>query len=298
MEPSVDYSAEQDDLYYPCKRGNFFPNGRPKSEAMLCAEMARLAYCKQEGSFAFDREKIADKLNRIGFAKCQFLESRGTQQGEGLHCFLAMREDSQKQNELAVLAFRGTDKDDPTDLAYDVDFHPERWGRNGGKVHGGFAHAFADLQKEQPLDQLLQPFTCRVLYTGHSLGAALATLAASLWPPQALYTIGSPRVGDSVFVGTLSQVECHRYVDCCDIVTRIPLEELGFAHCGKPYYINRHRAVVFNPNSLTIALDRFLAAREYFAKYTWMLGKVPLRELADHSPINYVWAITADERIS
>jgi hypothetical protein len=197
MEPSVDYSAEQDDLYYPCKRGKFFEHGQPTSDAALCAEMARLAYCKQESNLAFDREKIADNLTRIGFGKCQFLESRGTQDGEGLHCFLTVHEDSQKKNELAVLAFRGTDKDDPTDVAYDVDFRTELW-KKGGKVHGGFAHAFTDLQKDQPLDQLLQPLSCRVLYTGHSLGAALATLAASLKAPQALYTFGSPRVGDAV----------------------------------------------------------------------------------------------------
>ncbi|PYX08695.1 MAG: hypothetical protein DMG88_09335 [Acidobacteria bacterium] len=284
MESSVAYSAEQ-----------FFEHGRPTSDAALCAEMARLAYCKQESSFAFDREKIADNLNRIGFAKCQFLESRGTQDGEGLHCFLAVHEDSQKQNELAVLAFRGTDKDDPTDVAYDVDFRAEPWGEKGGKVHGGFAHAFTDLQKDQPLDELLQPLSCRVLYTGHSLGAALATLAASLRPPQALYTIGSPRVGDAVFAATLNKVECHRYVDCCDIVTRIPLEKMGFMHCGKPYYINRKRRVEFNPNCLTIGVDRFRAASEYFEKCTWLLGKVPMRELADHAPINYVWAIAANQ---
>jgi Lipase (class 3) len=291
MGPSVDYSAEQDDLYYPCKRGNFFPNGRPKSDAVLCAEMARLAYCKQEGSFAFDREKIADKLNRI---------LRVVELSRAKDCTVfwqCAKTGKSKMN------WRCSLFEEPIKMTLPT--LPMTWTstrRDGGGMAGRCTavlrmHLLIYGRKERPLDQLLQPFTCRVLYTGHSLGAALATLAASLWPPQALYTIGSPRVGDSVFVGTLSQVECHRYVDCCDIVTRIPLEELGFAHCGKPYYINRHRAVVFNPNSLTIALDRFLAAREYFAKYTWMLGKVPLRELADHSPINYVWAITADERI-
>jgi len=110
-----------------------------------------------------------------------------------------------------------------------------------------------------------------------------------------LYTIGSPRVGDAVFAATLNKVECHRYVDCCDIVTRIPLEKMGFMHCGKPYYINRKRRVEFNPNCLTIGVDRFRAASEYFEKCTWLLGKVPMRELADHAPINYVWAIAANQ---
>ena len=52
MSSSIPYSAEPDDLFYPCKRGEFFPAGRPELEAALCAEMARLAYCKQTGRVA------------------------------------------------------------------------------------------------------------------------------------------------------------------------------------------------------------------------------------------------------
>ena len=66
MSSSIPYSAEQDDLFYPCKRGEFFPAGRPESEAALCAELARLAYCKQESSFAYDQDKIRSILRGIG----------------------------------------------------------------------------------------------------------------------------------------------------------------------------------------------------------------------------------------
>ncbi len=38
----IPYSAEKDDLYYPAKHAVFFPYGRPRSDAALCAEMARL----------------------------------------------------------------------------------------------------------------------------------------------------------------------------------------------------------------------------------------------------------------
>jgi hypothetical protein len=40
---------------------------------------------------------------------------------------------------VGVLAFRGTDADDPTDLGDDADFRLIPW-RGGGRMHRGFAH--------------------------------------------------------------------------------------------------------------------------------------------------------------
>jgi len=37
------------------------------------------------------------------------------------------------------------------------------------------------------------------------------------------------------------------------------------------------------------------AAKEYLLKYAWKLGNLAARELADHAPINYVWAVSADQ---
>jgi hypothetical protein len=33
---------------------------------------------------------------------------------------------------------------------------------------------------------------------------------------------------------------------------------------------------------------------QYFFKYAWRFGNVGVRELADHTPLNYVWPVTAD----
>ena len=287
MNGNIAYSPKKDDLFSPCKNAQFFSGGVPQSDLALCAEMARLAYCRSDINFALNQARIAAELARIGFAVAGFFESQGKPQEKGTHCFLAVRQDQQ----LAVVAFRGTDKDDPTDLADDINALKTPWER-GGQVHAGFAGALADVRPR--LEQALKTIPCRMLFTGHSLGAALATLLASVKAPNALYTFGSPLVGDSGFVATLNGVNCFRYVDCCDIVTRIPPEELGYQHVGDPYYIAQDRGVTFNPGNDFIKRDRLEAFYEYPCKYeAWKKENVGVRELADHAPVNYVSAVTA-----
>ncbi len=285
MNGNVAYSALKDDLYFPCKTAQFFASGPPQSEAALCVEMARLAYCRAD-DFSFNQARIKSELARVGFDAAGFFESRRNQR-KGTHCFLALRQDRQ----LAVVAFRGTDKDDPTDLADDLDALPIAWER-GGKVHRGFAGALTEVRAS--VEQALQSILCPVLFTGHSLGAALATLLASVKVPAALHTFGSPLVGDSDFVATLSGVKSCRYVDCCDIVTRVPPEGFGYRHLGKPYYIAQDRSIRFDPGDDFIRKDRLEAFLEYPIKYhAWRPDHVGVRELADHAPVNYVSAVTA-----
>ncbi len=292
MSPAIPYSAEKDDLYYPGKHAVFFPAGRPKSDAALCVEMARLAYGRQESDFAFDRSRIRKVLGSIGFTDCRFFEGGSAPSWKGSHCFLALQEDGRSNDNLAVVSFRGTDKDDPTDLAHDFNVWPERW-KVSGSVHTGFADALA--QVEPDLVGALQSLKCKTLFTGHSLGAAMATLLASLRKPDALYTFGSPRVGDADFVSTLKGVDNHRYVDCCDAVARVPPEFMGYRHAGKPYYIDRNRKVKFDPKDSFVEDDQLQAEKEYLEKYAWRIGDVALRPLADHAPVNYVWPVTADQ---
>ena len=282
---TIPYSASRVDLFFPCNRGNFFPVRPPQSDAALCAEMSRLAYCRQaQDNFALDRTKINAALATVGFAvpANRFFESSVHPQGRGTHCFLAFNAATQT----AVAAFRGTDKDDPTDLTDDANFTLQDWPQ-GGHVHRGFAGALAEITP----DLTLPGSGWRLLITGHSLGAALATLLASQHQPTALYTFGSPRVGDTRFVETLQSVDNHRCVDCCDIVTRVPLPVMGYDHVGVPEYIDRNGAITLNPPKETIVQDRFDAVEEFLLKYAFQVGNVGARELADHAPINYVSAV-------
>jgi len=286
----IPYSAEKDDLYYPAKHAVFFPTGRPQSAAALCVEMARLAYCQTETSFAFDQDRIRKILGRIEFTDCKFFETTTEPDSGGSHAFLAL----DGIDRLAVLAFRGTDKDDPTDLSDDFNALPRPWPA-GGNVHSGFAKALLDVW--QGVDAALQPIgDYKLLFTGHSLGAAMATLASSLRTPKSLYTFGSPRVGDQAFVDLLKELDNHRYVDCCDLVARVPPEDiLGYAHIpGVLYYIDLARAVKErNPKDPYIGADQTKAEEDYLKNYAWRIGDVALRALADHAPVNYVWPVTA-----
>jgi len=290
---AIAYSAAKEDLYYPARRAAFFPDGRPKSDAALCVEMARLAYARQEPHFAFDRQRILTVLASVGFSDCQFFEKPIGPQGHGSHGFLAI--DSAEKR--ALLAFRGTDKDDPTDLMDDANAIPEAWS-GGGKVHSGFAKALADIW-DQVTRALQTSARRRLLFTGHSLGAAMATLAASLNPPASLYTFGSPRVGDADFVTALQkkQLDNHRYVDCCDLVARLPPDGFfGYVHSGKPYYIDLERKIQQrDAEDPYIAEDQIKAEEQYVEKYAWRIGDVALRPLADHAPVNYVWPVSAAE---
>lgn len=285
----ANYSATRDDLYTPWKRGSYFSEGKFDSEAALYAEMSRLAYCRAAPGLALDQGAIGAVLETIGFAGAGFFESVTAAQTGGTHAFLAVRKGQQGEESLAVLAFRGTDSDDPTDFGDDADLILKEW-EKGGHVHCGFATALNQVWAE--IAPVLSKLQARTVFTGHSLGAALATLAASLYTPDALYTFGSPRVGDQAFVSTLKAVSTpRRYVDCCDIVTRIPPESLLYEHVGTPLYIDCGGNLIESPSAEVIVRDRVNAEADYLRQYAWKTGNVAVRDLADHAPINYVWAL-------
>jgi hypothetical protein len=122
MVRTIPYSPLQVDLFTPARRGSFFEGGWPQPPAALCAEMARLAYARQEPNFCFDQKTIRAALDSIGFVQCQFFEKPRTDEGGGTHCFLAQRDDPDPAKKMAVVAFRGTDAKDPTDVTDDADF--------------------------------------------------------------------------------------------------------------------------------------------------------------------------------
>ncbi|MBV9387732.1 MAG: hypothetical protein JOZ78_15025 [Chroococcidiopsidaceae cyanobacterium CP_BM_ER_R8_30] len=121
-------------------------------------------------------------------------------------------------------------------------------GRYLGKVHRGFINNYLEIVKPLPRDiarQLDPSVPCYI--TGHSLGAALATLAAldlalnipQLHPQLHLYTYASPRVGDPTFALLHSQTipNNYRVINLADAITLMPpTKAVGvYVHVGQEW---------------------------------------------------------------
>jgi triacylglycerol lipase len=162
----------------------------------------------------------------------------------------------------AVLVFRGTE--DPRDFEEDLRAKSKPVHDSAARVHDGFDECFESVWPA--IDTALNTVARPVFYTGHSLGAALATLAARERPPRAQYTFGSPRVGNEAFASALSAaIVAFRIVDDRDVVTILPPELIGYAHAG-----------------VRVPLS---------ASWTSWLAVPPLqpiKPLADHAPVNYI----------
>lgn len=285
-------------------------------EAALCAELSRLAYFRFEDG-ADKRVELESHLKRADLSLLEAYSESGTQ-------WFAAEDETR-----VFVAFRGTETADMNgpwpnfmalarhktarekfidpilDALADISFWKTsaKTGGMSGKMHGGFLRGF-DIFHQQWNDKLADytrqnanktPIVC-----GHSLGAALATLTAAMLAAEhtnrlRLYTFGSPRVGDETFAASLAAIPHRRYVDCRDIVTRVPPKCMGFEHCGSLKYIDRHGNILDAPDCATIGKDRCGAFFDYLIEYKrppyCTDGNAGFRGLADHAPINYVSAL-------
>ena len=124
-----------------------------------------------------------------------------------------------------VLAFRGTESTSLKDIKADVDARTTQ-DETGGKIHTGFKEAFEeiywDIREELNKDTLKDK---PLFITGHSLGGALATIAAKKLSHKggiaACYTFGSPRVGDEEWIADI-KTPVYRLVNATDCVTMLP----------------------------------------------------------------------------
>jgi triacylglycerol lipase len=172
-----------------------------------------------------------------------------------------------------ILAFRGTVNEkegrfDPNNWIVNLDaiqvsvdpaFHVE------GRIHDGFARAFSTLwSRIQEAIKKLQTQAQSLWITGHSLGGALAFIAAAArtfedrLPFNGLYTFGQPRVGNPEFCGNCDTHfgdQYFRFVNDEDIVTRVPPRFFPhfprpdiYGHCGQLRYFDSGGQMHSNEN--------------------------------------------------
>jgi predicted lipase len=200
--------------------------------AWTMATMAKLAYIKFEEN-DLEKERLEYSLQSGWFNLMKTYSKLGTQ------AFVA------KNDEFAVLAFRGTQPDKWEDIRTDVKIIKQR--TIDGKVHKGFKNAFDDI-KTEVVDLLRNSIgkDMPLYITGHSLGAALATVATQELEEEfndliaACYTFGSPRVGDGKYEKSI-KAPFYRIVNTIDIVTLIPFLLGTFVHVGDTRYLSRRK---------------------------------------------------------
>ena len=187
-----------------------------KSQLLVFANISAITYEDPKDSKA--------KFKSFGFNIVEFFNIDGAQ------AYLL-----KDMNGIHVLSFRGTEVSQKSDVLADL-----KAGKNieacGGKVHVGFK---GEINKVWPAIEKAVAGVDTLYITGHSLGAAMATIAASRVQSKvtALVTFGSPRVGNAEFVDSLT-VTHYRVQNNCDDVTKVPFRLMGFRHHGTHKYMN------------------------------------------------------------
>ncbi|MCM8535076.1 MAG: lipase family protein [Lentisphaeraceae bacterium] len=238
------------------------------SDAYWMAKMALSAYDPSA--------KVQKEVEELGFTDFEFFDNKGTQ---AFCC---------SDDEKVILSFRGTEASHIEDIISDA--RVLKTEGPFGKVHRGFKFALDNVWSD--VESKVKSLEGKRLYiTGHSLGAALATLAAATFSnndvkPESIYTFGQPKVGNKSFAkeynGRLGEIH-NRFVNNNDVVTRVP--NVGFEHIGKFIYINHKGELVYNINLLKLEADR-LAGR--VSGRLKNLTKIGSDGTADHSMVNYL----------
>jgi predicted lipase len=183
-----------------------------------------------------------------------------------------------KVGDFHVLAFRGTEE--PRDWRRNIDVRfDDDWG-GPGRAHKGWVGALNEVWPQ--FEETLRAIATPIFYTGHSLGGALAILAAARFAPTAVYTYGGPRCGDAEFAREHPlRDRIHRVVNNRDLVPRNPP---GFEHTGELHYVTSNGAMLTNPSKDEVGDDHDVDD----PTHELLKGDLVPEFLADHAPVNYV----------
>ena len=245
--------------------------------AFWLSEMCRLIYRRNPDEDpgqvgALTRHEV---LGQVACEEILFIHRRETQ--------CALIQSTRESAPFGVLVFRGT-----TGLRnwlLDLDVRPERWDTRA-TVHRGFREALAQIW--DVLRPALESIAAPCFFAGHSMGGALAQLAAARFRPRAVYCFGAPRVGDRGFVELMRTIPVFRIVNNQDIVAALPptSQILPFKPAGDLVYIcARGRLHQIDDEAvLDVAGETDAVSSALTSETRWY---DPPRFLADHAPINY-----------
>ena len=243
-----------DDFFSPALPGGFDPQQRGFSptNAWWLSELSRLVYRRDHTEGVEDVTPRSLFLTRVGFVERRFFNRPGVQ--------AMLVEHIGDDSAFAVLVFRGT-AGRLANWRFNLDLAASPWPM-GGTIHRGFHHLIMTIWDD--IRPVLETVASPLFFAGHSLGGALATLAAAYFPPRAVYTFGAPRIGDADFAATLADISIFNVFNPNDIVTQLPPvgRKSRFMHAG------------------TVVESRI------FFRCRRLAGQAP-HFLADHAPLNY-----------
>ena len=206
--------------------------------AMTLADFSHLAY--------FGPAYVQKQLGLWGYEVFQWIEDGKTD----TQAFITGNDD------YLIVSFRGTSSG--ADALVDAKFLKTDAYGGRGRVHRGFQGALDSVWNQlQAAVNSLGPDK-KMFICGHSLGAALAELAAHRlalagFPVAGVYVYGSPRVGNRDFMDAYNELleeKTFLHINNKDIVATIPPRILGFNHLGgSPRQFDEAHAITMIPKS-------------------------------------------------
>ena len=228
-------------------------------------------------------------FQRLGFDSIVTFAPDGHRHGESARGYIGANENA------IVLAFRGTD--DVADWL--TNLNVVQIEDHGARVHRGFFRALAVVWPgiEATLQSLLDRRHRKIWVTGHSLGGALATLAAlrlqriGVGPLETL-TFGQPRVGNRTLAGQITS-PLYRFAYYADPVCLAPFSvprTMHYKHAGTLQRIDATGRIVdqdshFLVRVLSKVLSAKQAADDFFDNE---LKAFIANRINDHSMTNYI----------
>ncbi len=188
--------------------------------AMILADFSHLSY--------FESDYVEEHTKQWGYKTFRWIEDADTD----TQVFIAGK------REYLIVCFRGTSNG--RDALVDLNFFKTNSSVGRGRVHRGFQQSLEGVWTR--LQNAVNDLGAdkKIFICGHSLGGALAQLAAyrfalNTYQVAGVYVFGSPRVGNQEFKDSyneLLEAQTFLHINHEDIVPQIPPQVFGFQNLG------------------------------------------------------------------
>jgi hypothetical protein len=290
---------------------DLFNTGNEMVNSYLMMLASHYAYTPALGLTSRDNatfsKKFEDTFRPFGMKDFKLIADSNSQTKSPIGKAWAVRAMVFSNAKVVVVSFRGSEMDlsnakqdtwrNWVGTNAQTNLRPDKLLGPGIEVHDGFATALDAVYKGLAAEIVRQGGfkQKKVFVTGHSLGGALATLCAARMQKDgtgsaAVYTFGSPRVGNDKFQAAF-RLAHQRWVNQNDLVTQLPPEVLGYRPVGTFNHILPGGKIQMNDKDAATPANEVL-------KFLDVLAGPPINGIVDvgnagmmHSPPLYSKAL-------